>query len=527
MTLAGCCGALLCAVGGASYGATALTALTVCTDASPDGFDIVQYESNAAHDAAGQTIYDQWFRFKPGTTDVMPALVQSWRMSDDGRVYTLVLRPGVSFHTTPWFKPTREFNADDLLWSVNRVNDRRHWAHGASKNGYGYWEGMGMSRLIRSIEKVDAMTVRVTLTRPESPFIANMAMPALASVYSEEYAQQLRRSGHIDRLDTQPVGTGPFVFRSYRKDAVIRYDRHAAYWAGPPKIDQLIFAITPEASARVQRVKAGECLVGTSMKADSAAQLGDGTDIALVTNQPMSTAYVAPNAQKLPMSDRRFRQALALAVDRRTLIRSLYAGKAQPAVSLLPSNMWSHDASLSDRRDLERARQLVKDSGYDGRELTLFGVSGGPVDSRRAGELLQADWAAVGIRVRVQMMDLGELLKRTGQGDHDLVFLIWFSDNGDPDNFLTPNLGCAAVAGGTNRSRWCDPRFDELLESGRRSSDRRERSALYLRAQRLVYDEAAVIALLYPEQLTAVSRRVSGFVPSPLASHDFREVRLH
>ena len=188
--------------------------LTVCSEASPDGFDIVQYESAVTADAAGITIYDQLLAFKPGTTEVVPGLVEKWAISADGLVYTLNLRRGVKFHTTAWFKPTREFNADDVLFSMNRVLDKNHWAHGIAKNGYVYWDGMGMRKLIKSVDKVDAMTVRITLTRPEAPFLADLGMPAIGSISSAEYAEQLRAAGKLEQLNTQPVGTGPFIFKS-------------------------------------------------------------------------------------------------------------------------------------------------------------------------------------------------------------------------------------------------------------------------------------------------------------------------
>jgi dipeptide transport system substrate-binding protein len=121
------------AFGAFSFGAIAITAvaqaagtLTVCTEGPPDGFDVVQYESAVTNDAAGLTIYDQLINFKPGGTEVVPGLAQKWEISADGLVVTLQLRRGVKFHTTPWFKPTRDFNADDVLWSVNRVNDKKN-----------------------------------------------------------------------------------------------------------------------------------------------------------------------------------------------------------------------------------------------------------------------------------------------------------------------------------------------------------------------------------------------------------------
>lgn len=503
--------------------AHAAGSLTYCVDAAPEGFDISQYETLATNDAAGLTLYDTLLKMKRGTTEVMPGLAERWDASADGLAYTLHLRRGVKFHTTAWFKPTRDFNADDVLWSINRINDKAHPAHGTAKNGYPYWAGMSMNSLIKSVSKLDEHTVRITLTRAEAPFLANLTMEALASMYSAEYAEQLRKAGKLELLNTQPVGTGPFVFKSYQKDAVIRYGVHAAYWGSPAKAD-LIFAITPDPSVRIQRLKAGECLVA-EVGGDNARAFDGDTRVAILRSQPLTTSYIAPNAKHPFLSDKRFREALSLAVDRATFVQSVYGGNAVPAGSFLPPGIWSFDATLKNPLDVEKARQLVKASGYDGSELTLFATARSS-DIKRGVELLQADWAKVGVKVRVQLMELGELYKRTGKGEHDLALLSWFSDNGDPDNFFTPNLSCAAAEGGGNKAQWCNKAFDELLAAARAAPDQRKRAELYVKAQRLLHAETGSIPLANKQQLHGVNKRVRGFIATPFGGSDFRSAQV-
>jgi len=201
------------------------------------------------------------------------------------------------------------------------------------------------------------------------------------------------------------------------------------------------------------------------------------------------------------------------------------AGYAVAAGSFLPPGIWSHDAKLVNRQDVERAKQLVKASGYDGSELSLFATARSG-DIKRAVELLQADWAKVGVKVRVQLMELGELYKRTGKGEHDLALLSWFSDNGDPDNFFTPNLSCAAAEGGGNKSQWCNKAFDELLAAGRATADTAKRTEIYQKAQALLHAETGLIPLANKLQLHAVHKRVHGFVATPFGGSDFRAVQV-
>ncbi|CAN5233543.1 ABC transporter substrate-binding protein [soil metagenome] len=493
--------------------------VTFCIEAAPEGFDMAQHEAGTTFDAVGITIYDQLMIIKPGSTELLPGLAESYTISPDGTQYTFKLRPNVKFHSTSYFKPTRDFNADDVLFSFQRMLDKKHWAHDAAPNGFNYWVSMGMPDLVKSIEKIDAMTVRFTLNRPESPFIATLAVPAVGPVLSAEYAEQLRAKNQLAQLNQLPIGTGPFAFRSYTKDAVLRMTSNAAYWGGAPKFDSLVLAITTDPDVAVQRVKAGECMVAR-IKNEAGAQFKGDPNTDVILNKPLQTLYVAPNNQRKITGDKRVREALWLAIDKPNYIRAAYNGSGEIAASFLPPDMWSYDKSLKNRSDLEQSKSLLKAAGYKGEELTMF-VSE-DTTLRRAAELLQADWARVGVNVRLQVMEQGEMFRRSGKGDHDLVLLRWGSDNADPDNFFTPNLGCAAVVGGGNKGRYCSKKLDEVLDAARRTPDMGKRTALYQQAQKIVYDDVAVIPLIYPVRTTVVSKRLSGYEPNPMDFHDFR-----
>src|SRR6185437_7182881 len=110
---------------------------------------------------------------------------------------------------------------------------------------------------LKSVEKVDDLTVKFTLNTPDAAFLADLGMD-FASIVSKEYADSLTKSGNQAQMNQKPVGTGPFIFQDYQQDAAIRFKANPDYWDGAPKID-LVFAITPDASVRAQKLKAGEC----------------------------------------------------------------------------------------------------------------------------------------------------------------------------------------------------------------------------------------------------------------------------
>mgnify|MGYP002083421107 CR=1 FL=1 len=502
--------------------------LTVCTEASPDGFDYALFHANSTADASSEALYNRLVEFEPGTTRLVPGLAERWEISPDGKTYTFHLRAGVAFHSTPWFKPTRPLTADDVVFSFTRQLDPSHPWYGQPRQGWYYATALQLGQLVKRVTAVDARPVRIELTRPEAPFLADVAMGFL-SVMSAEYAQALQAAGRLEDLNLKPVGTGPFMFRSYVKDAVVRYEAHPGYFRGRVALDRLIFSISPDPAARLQRLKAGECDVSLYPVPQSWDEIRGDTRLRLLTGPGLVTSFVGLNVEHKPLDDRRVRQALWLATDRAAIARAIYGGAANPAGSPYPPSQWSHDERLGPLQpDLAQARALLKAAGLAGGfPLKLWiraGAGATNPNPRATAELLQADWARLGVKVEVVTLEFGELLKRTRAGEHDATLLAWASDNGDPDNFLTPNFGCAAVAAGSNVSRWCRKEFDALLAEARELADPARREALYRRAQALYREDAPWVPLVYPTTAIASQARVIGLRVSPFGLNNYANV---
>lgn len=145
-------------------------------------------------DASAHPVYNRLTEFKKGTTEVEPGLAEKWEVSSDGLEYTFHLRKGVKWHSNEKFTPSRDFNADDVIFSYNRQGDTKNpWNQYIAGITYEYYNSMEMPSLIKEIVKVDDYTVKFVLTRPEAPFLANIAMP-FASIVSKEYADTLDKA---------------------------------------------------------------------------------------------------------------------------------------------------------------------------------------------------------------------------------------------------------------------------------------------------------------------------------------------
>ncbi|PIV78317.1 MAG: ABC transporter substrate-binding protein, partial [Rhodobacteraceae bacterium CG17_big_fil_post_rev_8_21_14_2_50_63_15] len=228
--------AVLCA------GGVSAKTLVYCSEGSPEGFDPALYTAGTTFDASAHPIYNRLVEFKTGTTEIEPGLAESWSVSDDGLEYTFNLRKGVKFHSNDRFTPSREFNADDVIFSFDRQRLAEHPMFTASGGSWEYFNSMSMPDLIKEIVKTDDYTVKFVLTRPEAPMIANLAMD-FASILSAEYGDAMVAAGTPEMINQAPIGTGPFSFVAYQKDAVIRYAANPDYWEGASPLDTLVFAI--------------------------------------------------------------------------------------------------------------------------------------------------------------------------------------------------------------------------------------------------------------------------------------------
>ena len=503
--------------------------LIYCSEGSPENFNPQINTTGTSFDAA-RPVYNQLVEFARGTTTLVPALAESWDISDDKTVYTFHLRQGVKVHGNAAFTPTRDFNADDVMFSFERQWKAENPYNKVSGGAYDYFNDMGMPDLMKAIEKVDDYTVKFTLNHPESPFLANLGMD-FASILSAEYADAMLKAGTPEQVDQAPIGTGAFTFVQYEKDATIRFKAFPEYWGGKAAIDDLVFAITPDASTRYAKLKAGECQVMVAPGPADLEAMGKDADINLMNQPGLNVGYLAFNVLKKPFDDKRVRQAMNMAIDKKSIIDAVYLGAGVAAINPMPPTIWGYNNNVKDYEyNPEKAKALLTEAGYgDGFESDLWAM---PVqrpynpNAQRIGELIQADLAKLNIKTTIVSFEWGEYRKRAQAGEHMMAQLGWTGDNGDPDNFLFL-LGCdAAREGGQNIAKWCNQEFDDLLKQARQLSDVGERTKIYEKMQEIAKEEAPWFTIAHSVVYEPVRKEVVDWKISPFGRHEFYGVDL-
>ena len=518
--------------------AQAATNLVYCSEGSPAGFDPGQYTTGTDFDASAETIYNRLSQFQRGGTAVEPGLATSWDVSPDNLTWTFHLRDGVKFHTTPYFKPTRDFNADDVLFTFNRMLDKDMPFRKAYPTEFPYFTDMGMDKNIAKVEKIDDNTVKFTLNTVDAAFIQNLAM-SFASIQSAEYADQLLKQGKPADINQKPIGTGPFVFKSYQKDSNIRYTGNKDYWKPEDvKIDNLIFAITTDPSVRMQKLKKDECQVTLYPRPADLEALKADPNLQMPQQAGFNLGYIAYNVmdkikgsnEPNPMAQLKVRQALDMSVNKQQIIDSVYQGAGQLAVGSMPPTQWSYDTTIKDAPyNLEKAKELLKEAGIKpGTEITLWAM---PVqrpynpNAKLMAEMLQSDWAKIGINAKIMTYEWGEYIKRSKGGENGAMLIGWSGDNGDPDNWLGTLFGCDAIEG-NNFSKWCNPQFDKLVKAAKATTDVAERTKLYEQAQQLIKQQVPMTPIAHSTVYQPMRKNVEGFKISPFALNSFYGVSV-
>jgi dipeptide transport system substrate-binding protein len=525
--------ALLCAL--ALPAALALTpvaakTLVYCSEGSPENFYPGVNTTGTSFDVTEQ-IYDNLVHFERGGTKVEPSLAESWSISKDGLEYTFKLRKGVKFQSNKNFKPSRDFNADDVLFMFERQWKENDPYFRVTSPNHAYFGDMGMPKLLKSVDKVDEYTVKITLNQPEAPFLANLAMQ-FAGIQSKEYAIAMLKAGAPEKIDQDPLGTGPYQVVQYQKDSIIRFKANPQYWAGKAKIDDLIFSITPDASVRWAKLQKGECHVMPYPNPADLDAIRKDANVTVMEQPGLNIGYLAYNTTKKPFDDVRVRKAINMAIDKKAIVSAVYLSTGVAAVNPIPPGQWSYNKALKDDAfNPAEAKKLLAAAGYpNGFTTDLWAM---PVqrpynpNAKRIAELMQADLAKVGVTAEIKSFEWGEYRKRMQAGEHQMGMLGWTGDNGDPDNFLNTLLGCSsAKSNGSNVAKFCYQPFEDLVQKAKVVSNPAERTKLYEKAQVIFKEQAPWFTIAHAVQLKPVRKEVVDFKLSPFGRHTFYGVDI-
>ena len=503
--------------------------LIYCSEASPDYFNPQMSLSGAAFDASN-LLYSRLIEFDLEGNKLIPGLAKKWTLSKDKKIYTFYLRKNVSFYPRGEFKPSRFFNADDVLFSFNRQKNKSHPFYNVNGGGYKFFYSLDLHNQITEIKKINDYTVQFVLKKPLNLFPKLVAME-FAIILSKEYGDFLLKKKQPAKIDFEPVGTGPFILEKYVKGNLIRYKRNENYYLGPAKLKQIVFSITPDPSVRFQKLKREECHFVAKPQPTDILAMKQHKKIRVVQGMAHNLGYLSMNTLKVPLNNKTVRKAIAHALNRKFYIEAIYKGLAETLDSPLPPALWGHNPKIKlPEYNLEKARALLKSVGLEkGFKIKLWTL---PVsrpynpNGKKMGELMQSDLKKVGIEAELITYDWSTYLAKSSQGEHEMIQLGWSADIADPSNFLQILLTCDSIASGSNLSRWCNKKYDLLISKAMEQSNQKTAEQLYKKAQVLFIQDIPFIPIAHAYKYVALSPKVKGYRIKPFGSERFYHLSL-
>ena len=405
-----------------------------------------------------KSIFDGLMDYKPGTTELVPDLAESYTVSDDGLTYTFKLRDGVKFHNG------RTMTSADVKYSFERAVNPATQSPGGGYFGMiaGYDDVVGgKATTLSGIETPDDKTVIFKLTRPDATFLHLMAINFGYVVPKEEVEKAGADWGK------KPVGTGAFKFVEWVPGQSIKLERNKDYFrAGVPYLDGVTFEFGQDPTVAVLRLKKGEIdIVGDGIPPAQFAELmADPANKPLIAEgDQLHTGYVTMNVTQPPFDNLKVRQAVNMAINKDRIVR-LNNNRGVPASQALPPAMPGYNPDNQGYGyDPEGAKKLLAEAGVGEITTELYVMNVDP--NPRIAQAIQQDLAAVGIKAEIRSLAQAEVIAAGGAGKAPMIWsggMAWIADFPDPANFYYGILGCAgAVEGGWNWSRYCNKALDE------------------------------------------------------------------
>ncbi|MBZ5478759.1 nickel ABC transporter substrate-binding protein [Bacillus sp. T_4] len=456
---------------------------------------------------AQSMVYEPLVSYQAGGK-IKPNLAKSWEISEDGKVYTFHLREGVKF------SDGTDFNAEIVKKNFDTILNNKE-LHS--------W--LGFITKIAQTEVVDKNTFKLTLTEPYYPTIQELAVVRPVRFLGEA---GFPKDGDTSKGIVKPVGTGPWILEKYKADEYAIYKRNENYWGEIPKVEKIKVKVIPDAETRVLAFEKGDLdmIYGEGVVSlDTFKQLKSTGKYETRVSKPIATRQLVMNTKTEQLSDERVRQALHYGFNKEALVKGVTSGLEEKADHILPANLpYTKDVDVKlVKYNVEKAKALLDKAGWklpkgktvrekDGKllEIDLMYDSAESIQKAMA-ETLQSEWAAIGVKLNIEGVELPDQVQRFKDNKFDINFYSNFGAPYDPHTFL--NI-VSSKGYGFNEAISAYPNKDELIKQMAKvpqTTDEKERQQLYSSILKSIQDQGAIIPISYMKKTAIYQKNVTNF----------------
>lgn len=419
-------------------------------------------------------------------SNFIPGLATEWTVSDDGMEIVFNIREGVKFHNGETLTPS------DVKFTLDRV------ANTAQSKA-----------MMIAVDEVlcddEAMTVTLKMKEPSASIFVNLTEGA-CHILNQKWVEE-----HPDGISQSPCGTGPMQLKEWKINdecTLVRFDDH---WAGTPVTTSIRLRVIPESTSRTIALETGEVDMVLPISAIDIARVTENPDLKTIELPGSSVVFISPNWSKAPFDNKLVRQAMHYACDKETIIEVVYEGYALPGVSPFPSIMPGFKANETYTYDIEKAKALMAEAGYpDGLDRPIE-ICVSSDERNKAAQIVQSDFAKIGIDLQIELMEFGTLLERCNSPEHDLYILGWGHAT-NQDRTMRTNFHSASIGATGNRQWVNNPEIDALIDAGAKEMVWEKREKIYHELQDLLMEEVAWIPLWQQTNIYGMNKGLEGVI---------------
>lgn len=434
-----------------------------------------------------------------GDMKIVPGLAESWENIDE-KTTQFKIRKGVKFHNGDLL------TMEDIKFSFERM--------------------MNSPRIsfvlppLEKVEIVDENTINLVTKQPFGPLLAHLSHPALGIV-----SKKLLESNEQSYKE-HPIGTGPYKFKEWKAGQLVTLERNNDYFLKTASFETVVFKNVVEGSARTIGLETKEFDIALGIQAIDGQTIEKNKDLKLLTKPSSSFTYIGMNNEKGPFQDIRVRKAVNYAIDKQSIIDAILIGNGKIATSPIGSAVFGHtDKTKGYEFNVAKAKELLKEAGYENGFKTSIYVMGGEADKQTA-EIIQANLKEIGIELYINVVESSAYWDLTSKGNHEMFLGSWGCVTGDADYGLYSLYHSKAKGAPGNRDFYSNSEVDKLLDEARASIDQENRKKLYEEIQMKIVEDAPDVMLYYRVLAVGAQKNIEGLKLHPVTLHDFYPVYI-
>ncbi|QXG76660.1 ABC transporter substrate-binding protein [Modestobacter sp. L9-4] len=447
-----------------------------------------------------EQIMEPLFMVSQDGTKVEPWLAKDYKVSDDKLTYTITLRDDVKFSTGA------PMTAADVKFSIDEATK-------TGADGWGY-----INAAIKTVEATDPTTVTITLNYAWAPLLADLSLFSngiIPADYGGKTSEEFYKA---------PVGTGPFVWGEWKQGQYVKVNKNPDYWGDKPHLNSVTWTVVPDANTRKLQLQGGQIDIDEFPDWSGFGTLKSTPGIVATAFPSTRLDYLAFNQNKAPFQDVHVRRAIAYAIDRESMVKSVLFGNGTAADSLLsPGTPFYAKNPDAPSFDLDKAKAELAQSSMPNGFSTSILINAGDPNEVSVSQIMQSQLKDLGIDLQIKSLDATAKRAARNAQDFDTTLLGWTMDIPDPDEWTSFAVD---PEGGSHSAytSYDNPEVIALNKQAQAEGDETKRADLYEQLQQKVADDAFVAYLYYSPYAYAMSDKVSGFEVTPLGNYHLEDV---